>query len=191
MKKIFVSMIMAGALLLGGNAYAQTNANNSGNPKAKTEKKECKGEGQCPNCPEGKVKAGKKAFNPFDGIQLTEDQQQRLQVLQQGLGPVKLTPTQEAKIKENPNLTPEQKKQLKEAKKVQRVESKKKYLNGVKEILTPEQYVVFLENVYIYGPGNQVKAAKKHDKKMKHLNKGEKNKSGQKVVKERKAEGKK
>ena len=162
MKKVFVSMMVATALLIGGTAYAQTDASTGA-----TVQKECTKDGKA--CKEGKKgdKAGKgkrggksfkgnkgnrPQFNPFDGVQLTGDQQQRLQVLQQGLGPVVLDKAQQEKIKENPNLTPEQRKQLKEEKKAQKLEAKKNYLNGVKEILTPDQYVIFLENVYLYAP---------------------------------------
>lgn len=176
MKKIFAGMMLAGALLIGTTAYAQTDGT-TGATKAQTEKKDCKG-GQCANCPNGALKGGKKAYNPFQGIQLTDDQQQRLRVLQQGLGPVQLTPEMKAKIKENPNLTPEQKAQLKAEKKAKKLEAKKNYLGGVKEILTPEQYVVFLENVYVYGPDKQLKAAKKPNAKK--MAKGDKMKKGNK-----------
>lgn len=166
MKKVFVSMMMAAAVLVGSVAYAQTDATTGATKKAQTENQAC-----C-NTPQkgapglkGKKKDAKKAYNPFNGIQLTADQQQRLQVLQQGLGPVQLTPEMQAKVKENPNLTPEQKKQLKAERKAKKMEGKKKYLNGVKEVLTPDQYVVFLENVYLYGPDPQVKGAWKHSKK--------------------------
>ena len=174
MKKLFVSMMMAGALLLGSTAYAQTDATSGATAKAKTEKA-CNGEKACPNCPNGELKGSKKAYSPFDGIQLTNDQQQRLQVLRQGLGPVQLTPEMKAKIKENPSLTPEQKQQLKAEKKAKKAEAKKNYLNGVKEILTPDQYVVFLENVYLYGPETQVKSIQKpNGKKVGHAEKGRK-----------------
>lgn len=164
MKKIFVSMMLAGAVLTGGTAYAQTQAD--GNTGATTQKECCNSE-KGEKCDKGdKVKKGNKAkkqfkkveskhFNPFDGIQLTNDQQQKLQVLQQGLGPVKLTLEDQVKIKENSNLTPEQKAQLQDERKARKTEAKKNYLQGVKETLTPDQYVVFLENCYLYAPQDQ------------------------------------
>lgn len=150
MKKAIVSMMMAGALLIGGTAYAQTDATTGATVQKENVKGERKGK-------KGDIKrkgemVPKPQFNPFDGIQLTDDQQQRLQVLQQGIGPVRLSKEQQEKIPVNPNLTDEQKKQLKEEKKAKKLEAKKNYLNGVKEILTPDQYVVFLENVYLYAP---------------------------------------
>lgn len=166
-------MMLAGALIAGGTITAQTKAD--GNTGATAQKECCKEDNgkKCDKkdkkCPKGdKALKGQKGnhpkFNPFDGVQLTADQQQKLQVLQQGLGPVQLTPEMKAKIKENPNLTPDEKAQIKAERKAKKMETKKKYLNGVKEILTPEQYVVFLENVYLYSPqiNKFTKAGKVH-----------------------------
>lgn len=159
MKKIFVSMMLATALLVGGSAYAQTTDGNTGATQKKEQCDNCKGDKSGKSKKDGKgKKAMRSQFNPFDGIQLTPDQQQRLQVLQQGLGPVVLDKAQQEKIPMNKDLTPEQKKQLKEEKKAQKQEAKKNYLKGVKETLTPDQYVIFLENCYLYsapaqGPG--------------------------------------
>lgn len=166
MKKLFVSMMLAGALLTGGTIYAQNKADGTTGATAQKENVQ-----KCDGCKDkdgkkGDKKKGAKAnksgkgfkgekgqkFNPFDGVQLTDDQQQRLQVLRQGLGPVVLTPEQQAKIPVNKDLTKEQKKQLKAEKKAKKLENKKKYLNGVKEILTPDQYVIFLENCYLATP---------------------------------------
>lgn len=164
MKKIFVSMIMAAAMIAGGSAYAQSVSDGSTGASVQKEKME---KGKKAN-KENKAKKGvmveKKAarpqFNPFDGVQLTDDQQQRLQLLQQGLGPVKLTPEQQAKIKENKNLSDAEKKQLKEERKAKQLEKKKNYLKGVKEILTPDQYVIFLENFYINVPQAKAQSMK-------------------------------
>ena len=186
MKKTIVSMMMAVALIFGGTAaYAQNRADGNTGATTQVEKgkkgdkackgnKECKGDKVCKGdkavkCKKdlkGKktVKGNRGSFNPFDGIQLTDDQQQKLQILQQGLGPVMLTPQQQGRIPENSNLTPEQKQQLKAERKAKQLEAKKNYLQGVKETLTPEQYVVFLENVYLYSPQNNTKI-KDHGKK--------------------------
>lgn len=191
MKKVFLSMMLAGALVAGNQAFAQSPTDGKSGATTQTQ--------QCQNCPQGekagkggkaaKGQKGKKAqkgnkpeFNPFDGIQLTPDQQQKLQVLREGLGPVVLTPQQQKNIPQNPNLTPEQKKQLKAEKKAKKLEAKKNYLNGVKETLTPDQYVIFLENCYLYAPSNPGKAAMKqarhkdgkHGKKGHHGEKGKK-----------------
>ncbi|MCH5233471.1 MAG: hypothetical protein J1E78_07505 [Muribaculaceae bacterium] len=130
MRKFIVSIAAAAIVLFSGAAFAQSQVNDR---PAK--------------------------FNPFDGIQLTQDQQQRLQVLREGLGPVKLTKEQQEKVYgDKKNLSDEQKKQMKEEANAKKLESKKNYLNGVKEILSPDQYVVFLENVYLYSPDQSHKA---------------------------------
>lgn len=155
MKKIIVSMMLAGAMVLGGTAFAQTQGTTGATVQKENTAKGNKGNKGM------NQKADRPKFNPFDGVQLTPDQQQRLQVLQQGLGPVQLTPEQQAKIKQNPDLTKEQKAQLKKERKAQKQQAKKDYLKGVKEILAPDQYVVFLENCYLYTPQDQGKAVKK------------------------------
>lgn len=154
-------MIVAGALLVGGTASAQTKADGTTGASVQKENVEKKNKGD-KSFKGNKIQKGNRGpkFNPFDGVQLTQDQQQRLQVLREGLGPVQLTPEQQAKIPENKNLTDAQKKQLKEERKAQKLEAKKNYLGGVKEILTPEQYVIFLENCYLYAPQDQNKVAK-------------------------------
>ena len=177
MKKTILSMMLAGALFAGGTAYAQSQTEGSTGASVQKENVE-KGKKDTKGNKAGMRKANRPPFNPFDGVQLTNDQQQRLQALQQGLGPVQLTPEEQAKIKENPNLTPEQKKQLKEEKKAKKLEAKKNYLSGVKEILTPDQYVIFLENVYLYAPQDQGKAVKMSSKSKKHN--GDKKGKGQK-----------
>ena len=193
MKKIVLSIMMVVALVAGGTAMAQTKTD--GNTGA-TAQKECCKEGKGEKC-DKKGKKGDKAkkdkkgqkgekgnrpkFNPFDGVQLTNDQQQKLQVLRQGLGPVVLTPEQQTKIKENPNLTPQEKAQLKAERKNKKMEAKKNYLKGVKEILTPEQYVIFLENVYLYSP--QSKSGMKVGKDVKKNGKDFKGNKGNKAKK--------
>lgn len=183
MKKIFLSIMLVGALLVSGTVYAQNQVEgttgasvqkeNTQNGKDKKKASKAKKDGKKSD-QKSVTKSNRPKYNPFDGIQLTDDQQKRLQVLRQGLGPVELTPEQKAKIKENSQLTPEQKQQLKKERNDKKMEAKKNYLNGVKEILTPDQYVVFLENVYLYSPQNQgsnqqvrQKKAVKSDKKNK------------------------
>ena len=181
MKKTLVSIFMAAAMIISGNAYAQTPTD--GNTGATTQKekvengkKDKKGEHK-----KNGFKKDKPAFNPFDGIQLTEEQQQKLQVLRQGLGPVELTPQQQAKIPENKNLTKEQKQQLKKERKAKKLEAKKNYLKGVKETLTPDQYVIFLENCYLYAPEKSGNKAARKPNGMKPGARGEKGGKSPKV----------
>lgn len=164
MKKIFICMMLVGALLSGSSVYAQNPVEGTTGASVQKEKTQKKNERK------GK-KMDRPAFNPFDGIQLTEDQQNRLQTLRKGLGPVELNKDQQAKIKENSNLSSEQKQQLKKERNAKRLETKKNYLNGVKEILTPEQYIVFLENVYLYSPQDQGMKGQAPSKKVMKSNK--------------------
>lgn len=159
MKKVILSLAVLFASSVTAISYAQTQSPANANSECctanggQTEKvtKDHKGK-----------KDGKKAmagqfrgeFNPFVGIQLTPEQEARLENLQKSLRP-------EREIANKDNLTDDQKKEFKKGKSAQRSEMKRSYLNGVKSILTPEQYVQFLENSYL----NQDKGPGKMDKR--------------------------
>lgn len=170
MRKILSSVALAMAIMFAGSCYAQNDTVPTHQQSQKFEKKgkkkgkkEWKGEKGKKGEMRGKRGVEGPKFDPFQGIQLTETQQKQLQALREGLGPVKLDKSQKEKVYGNDvqkpkkeNLTPEQKQQMKEQKKkmkeeqkTKKREAKKKYLDGVKSILSPEQYVVFLENVYM------------------------------------------
>ncbi|MCH5224273.1 MAG: hypothetical protein J1E82_09550 [Muribaculaceae bacterium] len=175
MKKKVLGFIVAIAAIASGSIYAQNQScnNQQGEQKecckeAKKDKKDKKDKG-------GKKMAEKPRFNAFEGIQLTDNQQQKLQELRKGLGPVKLTDEQKK------NLTDDQKKQMKAEAKAKKADAKKNYLNGVKEILTEQQYVIFLENNYLNGPGSQKFKGNKPFKANKDMKgKGPKGKKGDK-----------
>lgn len=88
--------------------------------------------------------------NPFEGIDLSDEQKTKLKELQASLRPEPVKMTEEEKA----SLTDEQKKQMKEEQKAKRENFRKDYLAGVKEILTPDQYVKFLENSYLQSGNN-------------------------------------
>lgn len=81
------------------------------------------------------AKANKMA-NPFEGLNLSEKQQAELKALREGCK------AERQKIAEKERA---EKKEMKE----QRKKDTKEYLAKVKEILTPDQYVQFLENAYL------------------------------------------
>ncbi len=90
-------------------------------------RKECKGERKCPN--------------PFEGINLTADQQTKLKALKGSAccktnkDEVKAACAKQGDCKsKDGRVDPRQ--------------AKRDYLVKIKEILTPEQYVVFLENSF-------------------------------------------
>lgn len=83
-------------------------------------------------CDKGVCKSG----NAFEGIALTPDQQSKLDALK-------------AKCKANKEKCKADKKAAKEQARADRKQAKRDYLNQVKSILTPDQYVVFLENIVV------------------------------------------
>lgn len=146
MKKILFSILVAGATLISGTACAQNDTQSTGKVKteqgmkAKKDKGDHKGDMK---------KGGRQVSDPFKGIELTADQQKQLQVLRQGIGPV--MPQSYEKNDSIKKLTDDQKQKMRQERANKMMETKKSYLGGVKQILTPDQYIVFLENVYLYG----------------------------------------
>lgn len=110
--------------------------------------------------------------NPFDGLNLTDAQKTRLQELDNQL--------REAG-KERVKAAKEERRRNDSARIEQRKAAKKSYLEEVKAIIGPEQYVVFLENSYINsgshrgsGHDKAMNPGKKHDKKGIARNAGDK-----------------
>lgn len=145
MKKSILSVAVLAASLFSFNAFAQT-PSKTVESCAKTE--------QCASkaCPDG-AKACKPqrpcAADPFAGITLTQDQQ------------TKLTALKEQRKAKSAVAAKARKERVQQRDSVAR-SGKKEYLESVKEILTPDQYVVFLENVVLSNP------APGHDKAMSH-----------------------
>lgn len=95
----------------------------------------CNNTEACTNANPGECKA-RKAQNPFEGLNLTDAQQK-------SLGELCKKKCEGQRVQKEKNA--EAAKQTKEA----RCEARRKYLDEVKAILTPEQYSKFLENNYI------------------------------------------
>ncbi|MCX4289122.1 MAG: hypothetical protein OSJ46_06430 [Duncaniella sp.] len=87
-----------------------------------------------------------KALNPFEGMNLTEAQQTQLQQLDAKRKAARQEQVQARKVNK-------QKKDS--ARMADRRAAKKAYLDEVKAIVGPENYVVFLENVYVNGGGHR------------------------------------
>lgn len=153
MKKKILSLALIAMSLVAVNSVAQTN--NTGTPNQENVQCQAPGKkGECaPAC-------------PFEGLNLTDAQKTKIKELN-----TKRDATRTEKKKE---LKAE--KQRKDATKMsERKNAKKTYLAEVKAILTPEQYVSFLENFYINGGNHHDKALKqgKHkDKNGKFAHKG-------------------
>lgn len=132
MKKTLLSVAIILASTLGITATAQSPANTQTCDNPKTE------------C----TKAGKanKAVrpNPFEGLNLTEQQKTELQ----SIAPKKDCCKDKAEKKDRAQAKAE--KQAKRAENRQKmIQNRRDYLAKVKNILTPEQYVQFLENNYV------------------------------------------
>lgn len=186
MKKLFLSLaiIMAGAmgaLAATGDdnkttsAKTQTTCNKDENCKSKcpsnakcntpcnSEKGKCEKSGKPATCDKQRnCSANKGTCNAFEGLNLTEQQKTKLAALRQECKAEK----DKTKKSDKKELSREEKQKLAAEKKAKRQECRKKYLEGVKSILTPEQYTKFLENSFL-AKGDK-KNSKKGSKHIKH-----------------------
>lgn len=146
------ALLLAAILFATGSSVCF--AANDNNKSDNKEKKECQ---------KGKKCEGQRCeFNPFEGLNLTENQQAKLNDLKS-----------EFCKKQDQRKNGEDKKLDKNKKDNQqrpdRREAKREYLAKVKSILTPEQYVTFLENMTVnrpdMGPGRHQQMRKGHMEK--------------------------
>lgn len=86
-----------------------------------------------------------KAINPFEGLNLSDAQKSKLQ---------QLDAKRQAERQQQMQARKENKQRNDSAKLADRRAAKKSYLEEVKAIIGPDQYVVFLENMYVNGGGN-------------------------------------
>lgn len=151
-KKIFATAIVALSAALATPMFAQ-NANVAKDKKAVCEQK----------CD---AKKGPKAPNPFEGLNLTAEQQTKLDALKK-------------ECVQQKKAAKEAKQADKAARKQQAKEARAQQLAKIKAILTPEQYVTFLENNFLnkgakMGKGDMAKKVQRDGKKMqKKDNRGE------------------
>lgn len=133
MKKTILSLAVLLASSIGVSALAQTPGQNArqavdATTAATVDAKKVKGERK--NAPK---------HNPFEGLNLTEQQQARLDAL-------KPTAEQRAQAKAEKQA---KKEADRKARFEQRAQQRRDYLAKVKAILSPEQYMQFLENNYV------------------------------------------
>ncbi len=136
MKKKILGLALVAMSLVTFNGMAQT-PNNTTNCGGTCTTKTCN--------KQVKNDAGKCKVNPFDGLNLTDAQKTQLEQLKS-----KRTAARQEKAK----VAKENKQRNDSARVADRRADKKQYLEEVKAIIGPDQYVVFLENMYING-GNQ------------------------------------
>lgn len=175
MKKTILSVAILLASTLGLTAVAQTPVNS----QTGTNQTECTKAGKA--CKAAKANRP----NPFEGLNLTEQQKSELQAIAPQKPARKCDKAQNGacnkakagKGEKKDLAAKQQSKADKQAKRAenrqQMIQNRRDYLAKVKNILTPEQYVQFLENNYV---DNAFKAGGRHHGKMvqaKH-NKGHK-----------------
>ncbi len=91
------------------------------------------------------------AFNPFDGIQLTDAQRAGLKVVNEKRMAQRRACVEQQKCERISRDSLRMK---------ARFNSRRNYLNDVKQVLTPDQYVVFLENMVVNTPDKNGKPGK-------------------------------
>lgn len=136
-KKVLTAMMLC-ASLFSLSAFAQNpNARAQKAPQTKcaTSGKVCDAPQECP---------AQRAMLLFDGTTLTADQQARIKELNKTRAEKKRTAMKEAgtEARAEKRAARQQRDSIMKA-------EKREYLTGIKEILTPEQYVIFLENAYV------------------------------------------
>lgn len=104
----------------------------------------CKQGASCDKAP--KCKKDKCDKNPFAGINLTETQQTQLKQLAEKHRALRIEKMAADKADKQRNDS---------VRVAERQEAKKSYLTDVKAVLTPDQYVVFLENFFVNADGGR------------------------------------
>ena len=125
-KKIIVAILGLCTIVATPAAFARTSGNDNGKKELKADKRG--------------GKRGGEASNPFEGLNLTADQQTKLDALKK-----ECQEARKAKAEARKSQAQQRKDANKEAAKTARTEE----LAKIKAILTPEQYVQFLENNFV------------------------------------------
>lgn len=149
MKKSILSIAVMVASLFSFSAFAQAPQKSAECSNAAKEcvngKQACQNPQACKNpqnCQNGPACAPQRpcAADPFAGINLSQDQKAKLSALKE-----------QRKAKRDA-ADKSRKDRFQQRDSMARA-NKKEYLESVKEILTPDQYVIFLENAVLAAPG--------------------------------------
>lgn len=176
MKKI-LSAAFAAMMLMAIPATAQ----NTAADQAKCAKTECS--------KDNKINKDKGACREFEGLTLTDTQKEKLQQLKANQREARQAQKEQAKMDRKADK--EQREAERKAMKEQREAERRAYLKEVKNIVGPENYVIYLENMYVTapmqnqmgpkGPGFDRSVGAKHAKASKQMDK--KYRKGGKAVK--------
>ncbi len=148
MKKKIFSLAFIAMSLVAFSGMAQ-NQSSRGCDKQENVKC-CKAEKKCHN---------KDRMNPYEGLTLSDSQKAQLKQLDE---------KRMADRRQQSQLRKEEKQRNDSVQKADRKASRKAYLEEVKAIVGPDQYVLFLENMYVNTPGQG------HDKAVKQGHHGDK-----------------
>lgn len=132
---------------------------------------------QCANHAECQAQKGKcnVQYSPFAGLDLTDKQKSELEALK---------PSKE-QIQAKKDQAKAQKRADRQQRREQKMQYRKDYLAKVKNILTPDQYVQFLENSYINQVSKDRYGKKGKDKKGHRHNGGKKEMKSQRSEKQK------
>ncbi len=144
MKKVILSLVFLSASSI--TMFAQTTPQAERAQKVTKERMdEKRGFGR-----HGGMNVNEKAF---EGLNLTDEQKLKIAAIQEAnplaVKAKKADSKDGNKDKKGERKSPEEMKQMREARGAQQQAVRKDYLVQVKEILSPEQYVMFLENFFI------------------------------------------
>lgn len=160
MRKKILGIAFVAMTIFAANSFAQTPVANDNSIKVENVKGK-------------KTDKQQNKRNPYEGLTLTDVQKTQLQQLDE---------KRAAQRKENAEAKKAEKQQKNADRMAARKAAKMEYLQEVKGIVGPEQYVVFLENFYVNGNSQGAK------NKMQSSRKGGKNSAHVKNMKGRKGE---
>ncbi|MDE7413335.1 MAG: hypothetical protein K2N05_06045 [Muribaculaceae bacterium] len=120
----------------------------------------------------------KEKRNPFEGMNLTDAQKSQLEDLNAKRKAAK--EAAKAEFKEQKQLMKNEKRAKDSLRMVQKRADKLNYLQEVKGIIGPDQYVVFLENYFVNGGGQKGPKMMKQGKPGMAHHKGDRQKDGKK-----------
>ncbi len=160
-RKIFSLAVIALATFASISSFAAPSRDKDRIKKDRPcrEARACKGDSTC-----------RKAFSPFEKLSLTPDQKAKIEQLNKDRFAARQAKIKEARGKDKvkrDSVSPEQRRQLKQERRLAVNKERAGYLKSVKDILTPEQYVEFLEINYTQAPVKMkgIKKDSRHDGK--------------------------
>lgn len=148
MKKKVLGLALMAMALVGFNGMAQNNSQKNAQC--------CKTQTECTKGGKGLKKEAREMKNPYEGLTLTETQKSKLAELDSKRMADRKAKMEARKADNNGQKADKSKNEVdKKARMEARKADKLEYLKEVKAIIGPDQYVVFLENFYVNGGGNQ------------------------------------